>query len=339
MKRGAAYFICFAALFLVPSVGIHAAGLQEGGALLFHGVEGIELDAGIMNVEILPSGTETVTFATEGLWERGRVRHEVGDVLLRIVAEQLSDAPAFGRNPGTACLSVPNGVVMRIYTSSGNVTVRDVFTDRITVRSRDGEISVRNASSAFDLRTTSGSITVENAVGGKILATSTGTITVRNSSGNIDATGPVGRHRYERIRGSLYVQAGIGDVEVNLMRGPLRIYTSVGNIVCRSVFITDDSDFRSNAGNISVELLNEFPLVGFELSTITGSIAVGDRRSDGTLVLNERATLDVTGRAPLGRQEYRFRRITGAERSGGFDPTAPDPLPPEPGPLLDVSGL
>lgn len=339
MKRGAGYVICLAALCLVPAALVPAAGLQEGGALVFHGVEGIELDAGIMNVEILPSGTETVTFATEGLWEQGRVRHEVGEVLLRISAEQLSDAAVFGRDPGTARLSVPTGVVMRIFTSSGSVAVKGVFTDRITVRSRDGDITVSEASSAFDLRTTTGSITIDNAVGGKILSTSTGEISVTNSSGNIEATGPVGSHRYERIRGSLYVQAGTGDVDVNLMRGPLRIYASAGDITCRSVFITDDSDFRANAGNISVELLNEFPLVGFELSTLTGSIAVGDRLSDGTLVVNERATLDVTGRAALGRQEYRFRRVTGAERSGGFDPTAPDPLPPEPGPVLDVSGL
>jgi DUF4097 and DUF4098 domain-containing protein YvlB len=119
----------------------------------------------------------------------------------------------------------------------------------------------------------------------------------------VDVESTTGAQRLERIEGDVDARSTTGRVEVNDTRGRLFVKTSTGNQVGRDVTVTGDSTFEATTGSIEMDLTNDLDQLEFDLTSTTGSLRVGDDRSQRRLFLGGTG-ITVKGSTSTGSQRF-----------------------------------
>lgn len=208
------------------------------------------IDLSSISGEIVVTGWARREARIRAYSERGQLRFSASSS--RITLETQSRRGRMGDTKYE--LSVPQGVRLRVETTSGDVTARDV----------NGPV---------DVRSTSGDVTLHGA---------NGRIEISTTSGDIDAA---------RLRGDVEVHAVSGEFTVADVEGTIRVETVSSDIVLRNVRVRQATaetvsgeiefdgpiardgryDFRSHSGNVSVRV-PAATSARFEVETYSGEL-------------------------------------------------------------------
>jgi DUF4097 and DUF4098 domain-containing protein YvlB len=208
------------------------------------------IDLSSISGEVVVTGWARREARIRAYSERGQLRFSASSS--RITIETQSRRGRMGDTKYE--LSVPQGVRLRVQTTSGDITARDV----------NGPV---------DLRSTSGDVTLHGA---------NGRIEISTTSGDIDAA---------RLRGDVEVGAVSGEFNVADVEGTIRVETVSSDIVLRNVRVQQATaetvsgeiefegpiardgryDFRSHSGNVSVRVPASTS-ARFEVETYSGEL-------------------------------------------------------------------
>jgi hypothetical protein len=106
------------------------------------------------------------------------------------------------------------------------------------------------------------------------------------------------------IRAPLLVSNVSGSVSIDGLDGTLSANTVSGAIECRSMTLVGDSDLTSTSGAISVQFASPLEGYRFELSSVSGGLAVGSIMAQKGLRVGSGA-VRILGATVSGAQSYR----------------------------------
>jgi DUF4097 and DUF4098 domain-containing protein YvlB len=241
--------------------------LAQSDSFSYDGVKEISIqDVSICDVEIVRSSTGTTRGDITGLAGDQSVDHRLREVELLLTGNMGSRLEAIGKEHPRISLSVPNGTVVRIETSSGSVRI-------------------------------------EGIDGSKWIETGGGSITVIGGQGNIRAESGRGDQRYDGNLGEISAKAQSGKIEINNHVGSLLLETVVGSIVGRDITARNDCSFKTGVGSIDIDFLNPSADFSYNLKSVTGKIEVAGRSERGSVQIGS-GPIRVTGSTTSGRQRY-----------------------------------
>lgn len=155
---------------------------------------------------------------------------------------------------------------LSIESSSGNISLNEVYADTINVSSTSGNITIQTTEGKSNISSTSGGIKVYNGSGDSDISASSGNITIKNVSGYIDAS------------------ANSGEINITALKGAADVKTSSGNIIIELLEITNNMDLEASSGNITLKIPDTLNF-NFKAKTSSGNIKTF---FDDSLSINER---------------------------------------------------
>jgi hypothetical protein len=113
-----------------------------------------------------------------------------------------------------------------------------------------------------------------------------------------------GRISVRDSRGTLTISTVSGAVSLESVSGRIAARTISGSIVARRTELTDDASFSSISGRIDVDLDTALDRLRFDLSSVSGSITIGNIKTAKGLRMGS-GPVTLTGRTVSGSQHYR----------------------------------
>lgn len=298
MKR----LISTAALVLL-AVSTFAFGSDESDTAEFTGVSEIQVDAGTFDVDVQGTRGRRTTLEVRNESDNHRVLHSQSGERLEVWVE--GRFSLFGRpHKGRITLLVPGDARVQVRSSTGDVRMSNLVTDRVSLDTSTGDMRVTDVTAAVGLETSTGNVEVLDSAGDFTIRSTTGTISISGTTGDISCDSSTGRHRYEEIIGDLDARSTTGDIEIDGLQGRLNIRTSTGEQVGRAIVLTGDSSFESSTGDIDMDFNNTVEDLEFDLRSTTGSLRVGRDESQRELFLGGTG-FRIRGKSSTGSQEYR----------------------------------
>ena len=163
---------------------------------------------------------------------------------------------------------IPETTSLKVFNSSGNITVSGPLRSRAELKSSFGNITGDNIAAGLDVSTSSGNITISNT-GGEVnsqssfgnqkfddisgnitLRSSSGGVVISNVKGNADITTSFGHQNLSGINGNIKLNSSSGDISVKKLTGNAIIKSAFGQQVLE--FIEGDITSTSNSGDIRV---------------------------------------------------------------------------------------
>ncbi|MDF2941344.1 MAG: hypothetical protein K0S01_202 [Herbinix sp.] len=150
--------------------------------------------------------------------------------------------------------------------SSGNININEVHSDRISASASSGNITFQVADGDRQFSTHSGNIKVLGGAGDSSFDASSGNITIENASGHLEA------------------EASSGNIDIMDSVGGGDITTTSGNIKYNLTSLTEDLDLHASSGDVRVSIPKE---ASFDFTAETSS---GDIRTyfDDVLSYNKK---------------------------------------------------
>lgn len=203
--------LLFAAILVA---GFSAALAQESRSETFEGIETIELNTGVGDLTVVPSGSKAVEVQVSYHANRLEPVFSVRGKKLILDEEEVSRKG----NASTAwVLKVPAGITL----ASNSGTGRAEFSDLAI---------------AIDHNSGTGQVTADRLAGTVKLNSGTGRLVVRDSEGTFDLNSGTSNVIVEGFRGALKANSGTGRVEVS------------------GATIREESSFNSGTGDVRVQL-------------------------------------------------------------------------------------
>jgi hypothetical protein len=256
-------------------------------------------------VKIKGSSSETLEADIRAPKKQGIVvKHEKLGSTLRVWVEWPNGNIRLGFTPLEMEFQVPRTINADVETSSGNVDLSDIRGDTVRIATSSGNITVKQVTARYLLQSTSGNQWLMDSSGDKQLKSSSGSITVLRSDGNIMSRSSSGDHKYEKIRGTLEAESTSGDIDFADLEGALRLLTSTGRQTGRNIAVAGDSSFRSTSGSIDVDFNVALEGLAFDLEASSGKLIVGTAESEDQLLI-EGGDIRITGRTISGDQSFR----------------------------------
>jgi len=137
--------------------------------------------------------------------------------------------------------------------SSGNIKINEVYSDRISASASSGNITFQVAEGNRQFSTTSGNIKVLDGIGDSNFDASSGNITVKKASGHIEA------------------EASSGNIDIIDSVGGGDLSTTSGNIKFELTSLTGDVELTASSGDVRVIFPNEASF-DFTAKTSSGDI-------------------------------------------------------------------
>lgn len=281
---------------------LFGAGQGEDGDFTYSGIDTIQVDAGTFAVEVEATRGRDVSMEIENYPDRFTVYHVVEGSTVRVRVEQtfsLFTPP----HRGTLVFRVPTETDASIETSTGDVRVAGIARAEIGVRTTTGSITIDEISGSLVARSTTGAVTIRRSSGELEVSSTTGSLEIDAFEGTIAASSTTGRQYYEDIVGEIDARSTTGRVEFRDVTARLRVRTSTGSQTGEGVTLTDDSSFEATTGSIDMELENELDDLEFDLTSTTGSLRVGDERSQRRLFFGG-SGIEVNASTSTGSQRF-----------------------------------
>lgn len=115
-----------------------------------------------------------------------------------------------------------------------------------------GSISLTGVDGDHQIATSGGSISITDVKGQVTTKSSGGSFTLSNFEGEVEARTSGGSVKVSEMRGELEVYTSGGSVSLEQIHGSIGAYTSGGSIRANLNEITDDLEFKSSGGSVSV---------------------------------------------------------------------------------------
>lgn len=210
----------------------------------------------------------------------------------------------FGSMRGKIDLVVPENTFVDIGTASGDIKIRGINSDKIYARAVSGSVEITATDALIDIKTTSGDIYIKDSDGNKDLKAISGKVYVYDSSGDIDVETTSGDQRMKGVSGDIRADSISGKIALDETWGSLDLHTTSGDITGKYVNIDRDCFFKSVSGDIEIDFENSLDELGFDISSVSGSLTVGDIRTEKSLRIGNNGFV-IKGKSTSGDQIYR----------------------------------
>ena len=279
-----------------------ALGAGEGGDFEYDGIREIEVVAGTFSVDVQGVRGRNTSLEVRNESDNYRVLHtRSGDQLEIWVERKFSFLSRSHR--GEIVLLVPVDTDLRVRTSTGSVDIRNITSDRLSVDTTTGRVTLEEISASMSVDTSTGAVEVLDSAGRFDIKSTTGRIELLRATGDVVAESSTGRHSYEDLIGDLRVRSTTGRIEIDGMQGTLDLRTSTGGQDGRGIVLTGDSSFESSTGRIRMDFVGSIEQLEFDLRSTTGSLRVGREESQRQLYLGGTG-FTIRGKSSTGSQEY-----------------------------------
>ena len=279
-----------------------ALGTGERGDFEYDGIREIEIVAGTFKVDVQGTRGRTTSLEVRNKPDNFQVLHSrSGDRLEIWVERKFSFLNRLHR--GELVLRVPGDTELQIRTSTGTIDVRNITTDRLSVDTTTGRITLEEISASMSVETSTGTVEILDSAGRFDIRSTTGKIELRRATGNVAAESSTGHHSYEDLIGDLVIRSTTGRIEIDGMQGTLDLRTSTGGQDGRGIVLTGDSSFESSTGRIRMDFAGNIEQFEFDLRSTTGSLRVGREESQRRLYLGGTG-FTIRGKSSTGSQEY-----------------------------------
>jgi len=279
-----------------------AVGAGENGDFEYDGIHEIEIDAGTFDVDLQGTRGRRTSLEVRDQPDNVEILHSRSDDRLEIWTERRF---SFFNRPhrGTLVLLVPADAEVRIRTSTGDVTVRNLRGDRFFADTTTGDVRLQEIATSVRAETSTGAIEIVDSAGQFDLTTTTGRIMLESVTGDVVAESSTGRQSYTDLIGDLVAHSTTGRIEIDGSQGSLDIRTSTGNQEGRRIVLSGDSSFESSTGSIRMDFVDDIERLEFDLRSTTGSLRVGREDSQRQLYLGGTG-FTIRGKSSTGSQEY-----------------------------------
>jgi len=289
-------------LAVVLSGPVFGLGERESGGFSYENVRALEVESSTFDVTVQVVRRDRVSMEIRNEPRNYTVYHAVrGDRLVVWVERNFSLFGGF--HSGDLIFQVPMETDIQIETSTGDVVASGLSNETVDIETSTGSIQLRDIRSDGDLQTSTGSVTVESSSGEFDIRTSTGSIAVVAVDGPVRARSSTGSQRFESVRGDIDAQTTTGRMEFIRTEGSIHTESSTGKQAGREVLLNGDSRFESTTGDIAIDLTQEIRSLEFDLQSTTGSLRVGEERSQRRLFLGGTGVL-LEGKSSTGSQSY-----------------------------------
>jgi len=200
-------------------------------------------------------------------------------------------------------LTIPEGTVLDIDNSSGDIKVANLRATESKLEASSGDITLRGVICNLDIETSSGDIEITDLVGDSEIESTSGDQEYRNVKGTIESKASSGDITFSDFNGDLDIEATSGDIELRKGSGALQVRTTSGEIDGEGITLTGDADFDATSGNIEIDFTNDIGDLSFELTATSGDLEVGSREAEKRLRI-ERGGYTVRGVTSSGDQQY-----------------------------------
>jgi hypothetical protein len=313
--------------------------LSDTGDSLFNGIKIVEIEGEFFDIYVKTHSSNTVLFHKEshitakGLHSKVpqyKVIADKKDSVLKIAIDCNGKRGIVMIGSlvieASMDLTVPEGTMVRINNTSGNVRINGLKSPEQSVVTGSGDISVKNISSRINLQSVSGDIKSENCSGDQKLGTSSGNQSIEKTegnivtqsvsgdlkingiNGNISVTSSSGNQIISAVRGNIESKAVSGDIKLNDCKGQLSVKTSSGDIIGKNIDLTGNSTLECVSGDIRIDFANDNKQLSYELSTISGDLSI----DNGTIVirdekrlLHNEGSIKVSGKTSSGNQIFK----------------------------------
>ncbi|NVJ85801.1 MAG: DUF4097 family beta strand repeat protein [Algoriphagus sp.] len=225
----------------------------------------------------------------------------VGDVL-KIKYERKSRNMTWSnsQNKGFIKIKGPESIEITFRNSSGNTTVRNVASEETYMKVTSGRITAEGIDGDLTIGATSGRLIVSDVAGNVTASLTSGNGEINQVSGDVDYKSTSGSLDASQIDGELSVEftSGRAVLENIGQLGTLK-FTS-GSIRAEEVGLGPNTSFSGSSGNFRIQTYSDLSDFNFNLSSSSGNLTVGDRRSSKNLEIDNGSDTWIKGRITSG---------------------------------------
>ncbi|MCS5490170.1 DUF4097 domain-containing protein [Algoriphagus limi] len=225
----------------------------------------------------------------------------VGDVL-KIKYERKSKNWTWsnGQNKGWIKITGPDSIEINFKNSSGNTSVRNVASEETYMKVTSGRISAEGIDGDLTIGATSGRLMVSDVSGNVMASLTSGNAEIDQVSGDVNYKSTSGSLDASHIDGELNVEftSGRGVLENIGQLGSLK-FTS-GSIRAEEVGLGPNTSFSGSSGNFRIQTYSNLSDFNFDLSSSSGSLKVGDRKTSKKLEIDNGSDAWIKGRITSG---------------------------------------
>ncbi|MFW6312484.1 MAG: DUF4097 family beta strand repeat-containing protein [Spirochaetota bacterium] len=292
--------LIIASLFITSL--LFGAGQGEDGDFTYGGIDTVEVDAGTFDVIVEATRGREVSMQIENYPDRFTVYHIVDGSTVRVRVEQTFSlfTPA---HRGTLVFRVPASTDVDVETTTGNASLTGVSRAAVRVSTTTGSIDLEEIGGSLFAQSTTGGIVILRSSGELEVGSTTGSLEIDGFEGTVTASSTTGRQYHKDIVGQIDARSTTGRVELRDVAARLRVRTSTGSQTGHGVLLSDDSSFEATTGSIDMDLENELDELEFDLTSTTGSLRVGDERSQRRLFFGG-SGIAVNARTSTGSQRF-----------------------------------
>jgi len=154
------------------------------------------------------------------------------------------------------------------------------FQTETTFKTSGGSISLEGVSGDHDISTSGGSVSISKGEGDITARSSGGSFKLSDFSGDIEVKTSGGSVSMDKLEGEIEVYTSGGSVKLKDISGSIGAYPSGGSISADLVEISDDLEFKSSGGSITVSIPSTAGLdldirggrVGFDMINFNGTV-------------------------------------------------------------------
>lgn len=266
-----------------------AAGAPENLATL-EGVRRLEVDAGVLPLEVIGDETGVTTIDADGVNPSCRVEWALREDTLIIVVptETTNNRTCAG---GRLLITVPNDATISARSTTGSIRVRDIATPdgSVVLDSRTGSIRVSDISASITISASTGNVEATDCTGTMVLRADAGDISVRDGAGSLDVAGGSGEAVVDRFDGAVTAVVSTGRVYVRAATGAIDLATTTADVEVREPAGTEAVRIVTDTGSVYARLGDSFRRYQFTIRADTGALRVGSVRASGEIVAGDGA--------------------------------------------------
>lgn len=255
--------VCLSGLLLLAAaVTVFAGGADSPRSRTFGAYE-VDFDCGSVGVTIKGHASEqSVTIAESNVPSGENVHFDETGGILRVTAS--------GTGGGSLIVTMPRYEFVHIQTTSGPVSIDNLSTDHLSVRTETGDIGITNTNAALSVESTTGN------------------------------------QRMDQIYGAINATTTSGNVAVSNTWGIMKLVTQSGSLTGAKVDIAGASSFETTSGAISVALAYGLSSARYSLSLRSGggTIRLGDIQRTGSLRWGN-GNIAITATSASGSEDFR----------------------------------
>ncbi len=236
-----------------------------------------------------------------------RIEHSFAQGILEIWVEYREfdlDRATRNQPKGIINISIPTDCGVVAVNTTGNLKAKNLSGKSMSLKARSGDVEAENFIGNLQISSDHGDISVDGLKGELSGRTKTGKQKFHNTVGAIYSISRNGDVEINNSVGNVNVITTSGEVSLSNTKGMATLNTDSGDIDGRQVLLTQNSNIKSETGDVDIDLKNELSEVAFSLKTRKGKLSVGEKQAKKELILPTDAIM-IEGVSDSGNQKYR----------------------------------